>query len=86
MASKLQDIYTQLGFSPQAAKLLIREQGLDCPDRLRVLTEKNIDDICNVMRKSDGKSAGGMLNKGQKHVSVMAQQNLKLAIFLFHHR
>ena len=34
MASKLQDMYIQLGFSPRAAKLLIREQGLDSPERL----------------------------------------------------
>ena len=45
MALKLKDMYTQLGFSLKAAKLLIRKQGLDIPDRLRVLTDKNVDDI-----------------------------------------
>ena len=43
MASTLQDMYTQLGFSPKDAKLLIREQGLDSPDRLRALTDKNVE-------------------------------------------
>ena len=66
-------------------KLLIREQGLDSLDRLRVLSGKNVDDICNVMRKPGSKNANGMLNRGQQ-VSVIAQENLKLAAFLFHHR
>ena len=80
----LQDMYIQLGFTPKAAKLLIREQGLDSPERLQVLTDKNVDDICNVMRKPGGKNANGMPDRGQQ-VSIIAQKNLKLAVFLFHH-
>ena len=34
MASWLQDMYIKLEFSPEAAMLLIREQGLDSPERL----------------------------------------------------
>ena len=83
MVSWLQDMYIWLGFSPEAAKLLIREQGLDSPERLS--TDKNVDDICNVVRKPGGKNAHGMSNKRQ-HISVIAQENLKLATFLFHHR
>ena len=60
MASKLKDMYIRLGFSPKAAKLLVREQGLNNPDKLRVLTNKNVDDICNVMRKN----ANGTPNRG----------------------
>ena len=75
----------QLGFSSEAARLLIREQGLDSLERLRVLVDKNVDDICNVMRKPGGKNAHGTPNRGQQ-VSVIAQENLKLAVFLFHHR
>ena len=41
----LQDMYVRLGFSPKAAKLLVREQGLDSPERLHVLTNKNVNDI-----------------------------------------
>ena len=61
----LQDMYILLGFSPKAAKLLIRQQGLNSPDRLRVLTDKNVDDICNVMRMPGCKNANGMLDRGQ---------------------
>ena len=66
MALKLQNMYIQLGFSPEAAKLLIREQGLDNPDRLRVLTDKNVDDICNVARKPGGKNADGLPTEDSK--------------------
>ena len=72
-------------FSPKAAKLLVREQGLNSPERLQVFIDKNVDDICNVMRKPCGKNANGMPERGQQ-VSVIAQENLKLAAFLFHHR
>ena len=84
IASWLQDMYVQLGFILTAAKLLVREQGLDSPERLQVLTDKNVDDFCNVVRKPGGKIANGMPNRGEQ-VSVIAQENLKLAVFLFHH-
>ena len=85
IALLLQYIYIQLGFSPKAAKLLIREQGVESPDMLRVLADKNVDDICNVMSKPGGKNAHVMPYKGQQ-VSVIVQENLKLASFIFHHR
>ena len=81
----LQYIYIQLEFSPKAAKLLIKEQGIDSPERLRVLADKNVDDICNIMRKPGGMNAHEMLYKGQQ-VSVIVQENLKLASFIFHNR
>ena len=84
MALKLQNMYVWLGFSSKAAKLLIREQELDNPDMLRVLTNKNIDDICDVMREPGSKNAYGTSNRGQQ-VSVIAQDSLKRATFLFHH-
>ena len=84
MALWLQDMYLQLKFSPKAARLHIREQGLDSPESFRVLTEKNVNDICNVMRKPSDKNADRTPNIGQQ-VSVMVQENLKLVIFLLHH-
>ena len=85
MAFCLQDMYLQLRFSPEAAMLLVKEQGLDSPDGLRLLKDKIVDDICNVMRKRGGKNANRTPNRGQQ-VSFIAQENLKLAIFLFHHQ
>ena len=85
MASWLQDVYILLEFSLKAAKLLVREQGLDSHERLKVLTDKNVNDICNVMRKPGSKNADEMPNRGHQ-VSIIAQENLKLAAFLLHHR
>ena len=59
-------MYIWLGFSPKAAKLIVREQGLDSG----VLINKNVDDICNVMRKPCGKNADGMHDRGQQ-ISVI---------------
>ena len=63
-ASWLQDMYLWLEFSPEAARLFIREQGLVSPKRLRVFTNKNVDDICNVMRKPGVKNADGTPDTG----------------------
>ena len=84
-ASNFQNMYVWLGFSLKAARLLVREQGLDNPHRLRVFTNKNDDDICNVVRKPGGKNADGTQDRGQQ-VSMIAQENLKLTAFLFHHQ
>ena len=59
--------------------------NVDSPERLRVLTDKNVNDIYNVMGKPGGKNADGTPDRGQQ-VLVIAQENLKLAAFLFHHR
>ena len=66
-----------------------KEHGLDIPARPRVLTNKNFNDACNVMRKPDSRNANGMPYSGAiggQQVSVIAQETLKLAAFLFHHR
>ena len=84
MASWLQDMYLRLRFSPEASRLLVREQGIDSPERLRVLTDRNVNDICNVKRKPGSKNADGTPNRGQQ-VLFIAQENLKLAVFIFHH-
>ena len=53
-------------------------------DGQRDLTGKKIDDICNVVKKPGLKNTNGMSDRGQQ-ISVIAQENLKLAAFLFHH-
>ena len=56
-------MYLQLGFSLKVARLLVREQGIDSSERLKVLTDKNVDDICNVMRKQGSKSTDETLQR-----------------------
>ena len=68
---------------PQINQIAHHRARTDSPERLQVLTDKNVDVICNVMRKPGGKNADWMPDRGQ-HVSVTAQENLKLIVFLFH--
>ena len=65
MALLLQSMYIWLEHSPKAVKVLIREQELDSLERLRVLIDKNVDDIYNVVRKPDGKNADRMSDRWQ---------------------
>ena len=46
--------------------MLIREQGLDSPERLIVLMDKNVNNICNVVRKPGSKNANVMPDRGQQ--------------------
>ena len=85
MASWLQYMYLELGFSSEAARLLTIEHGLDSHYRPRVLADKNVDNIWNVVRKQGSKICNGMPNREQQ-VSVIAQKNIKLAAFLFHNQ
>ena len=60
-------MYFWLAISSDAARLLVREQGLDSPERLRVVTDKTVSDICHVTRKPDGKNANGKWAIGISH-------------------
>ena len=66
MTSWLHDMYLWLGFSPKAAKFLFREQGLDSHERLRLLTDKNVSDVCNVVKTQDGKNANEISKREQQ--------------------
>ena len=46
--------------------------------------DKNVDDICNIVRKPYGKNTNVMPDSGQQ-ISVVAQENLKPAVFLVYH-
>ena len=61
----LQGMNLWLTFSLEASRLLLRKQGLDCPKRLRVLTYKNVNDICNAMRMPGSKKADGTPDREQ---------------------
>ena len=58
VASWLQDMCLQLRFSSESARLLVEEQQIDSPD-------KNVNYICNVMRKPGGKNANGTPNSSR---------------------
>ena len=49
------------------------------------MARMSMTNVMTYMRKPGGKNANGTPNQGQQ-VSVIAQENLKLAVFLFNHR
>ena len=57
----------------------------DSRAKIVVLGDKNIDDICNLVRKPGGKNANGMPERGQQ-LSVIAWENQKLNASLFHQK
>ena len=65
MASWLQDMYLWLDLVPKQPDCFVREQGLDSHDRLRLM-DKNVDDICNVVRKPGSKNANIMPNRDNR--------------------
>ena len=64
MTCKLKAMHVRLGFIHDAARVLVHKQGLDSPDRLRVLSNVSVDDICSIIRKSDGKNANSSPDRG----------------------
>ena len=53
VATWWEEMNVWLRFSPKAAKILAQKEGLDSPDQLHVLTSKNINDTCNIIRKPE---------------------------------
>ena len=66
----------RLGFSTQAASDIIREQGIDTLEELRVLDDKEVECLCKVVRKP-----GGTSNAAGTAVSLRAEVNLKMAVY-----
>ena len=74
MALWLQDMYKQCEFIPKAAQLLIREQSLGSLGRLKIFTDNNVNNICNVRIKPGCKNAKETPKK-EHQLPVIAQEN-----------
>ena len=61
-------MYLRLRFRCEEAHLLIRKQALE-PFRLKVLTNKNVDHICKVLRKQGKKNANDNHTEGNRFQS-----------------
>ena len=64
--------------------LLLSSCSSSAPKRFRLFTDKNVDGIFNVMRKPGNKNANRSPDR-EKQVSVIAQENMKLTVFIIHH-
>ena len=65
------DTYLWPGFGSKAAKLHVSKQGIDSPERLRVLINKNVNYVSNVMRKPGSKNAMEHMTGGNRFQSYL---------------
>ena len=70
-------------FTTEAAVAIVDDQGYDDLDELCRLDDKGVDNLCNILRKSQTGDAGVIAGL---QISNLAQERLKLAIFALKHQ
>ena len=75
----------RIGFTNEAATEIVGDQGINSIDELRTLDDKMAENLCKVLRRPGGATAGGNADPGLK-VSARAEFNLKLAIYFIKHQ
>ena len=88
----LRQVFVRLGFSQDAARSIVEDQGIDSLDEINFLCDKQIKLLCYVVRRPGGTvanpnaEAGGTVNNPGVQVSVRAENNMKLAAYYIRHR
>jgi hypothetical protein len=85
--------YVRLGFTQEAALLVTDDQGIIELEEIRLMTDAEVVNLCKVLRRPGGTmmvpNAAGVNvqvpNPGNK-VSLLAENNLKMARFYLRHR
>ena len=70
-------------FTTEAAVAIVDDQGYEDLDELCRLDDKGVDNLCNILRKSQTGAAGVIAGL---QISNLAQERLKLAIFALKHQ
>jgi hypothetical protein len=70
---------TVCGFRAEATKAITKNQGYDDLDKFYLLNDKGVDTLCSIVRKLHVLASG---STSGHDLSNLAQENLKLAIFL----
>ena len=70
-------------FTTEAAVAIVDDQGYEDLDELCRLDDKGVDNLCNILRKSQTGDAGVIAGL---QISNLAQERLKLAIFALKHQ
>lgn len=81
----------RLGFSADAATAVCDQQDIDELDELKVLTDKEVENLCKVVRRPGGTIAdpanpGQLIPNPGHQVSMRAENNLKLACYYVRHQ
>lgn len=73
-----------LGFTQEAATDIRDVQQVNSLPEIGLLTDKDVENLCKIVRRPGGTNASGTVNPGNS-VSLRAETNLKLAVYWYHH-
>lgn len=84
---------TRIGFSEAAAQAIVEDQGIDSLDEIRLMTDIEIESLCNIVRRPGGTipaiggapGAAAIQNPGVS-VNQRAEGHLKLLSFYLRHQ
>lgn len=74
------DVYVRLQFTAAAAKAIVEDEKWDDLEELRHYKDKEVDDICKLLRRTKADGGGGTA------VGTQSVHNLKLMIYWLNHR
>ena len=77
-------LFGRMGFTNEVSNYLVTDQSLDSLDEIALLTNKDIDNLCSVVRRPGGTIGNNVPNPGL-NVSVRAQVNMKLLVYYTQH-
>lgn len=88
--AEMRTMMTRLGFSVAAAQAIVDDQGIDTLGKIKLLTDKEIENLCKVIRRPGGTIAGAagapqIPNPGVQ-VNQRAEGHLKLLAFYLRHQ
>ena len=67
-AASIQTMLECMGFTPEAARLVTGDQGIDSVDELRNLDDDKASNLCRVLRRPGGTNAAGAADPGTAEV------------------
>ena len=83
----MRQMFERLGFTTAAANAIIRDQGIDSLEEVRLLESSDIETLCKTIRRP-----GGTIRRGNQDVpnpgisvSALAESNLKIAAWYLMH-
>ena len=87
----MRQMFVRVGFSDPAATIMVDSHGLIDVDILRRFDDNEVTTLCTILKKPGGRipdpnNAGAFITDPGTPVSIMAEKNLKLAVYYIKHR
>ena len=82
-------LFMRMNFSNAAAGALTNEQSLNSLGELTILTDDDCANVCKILKRPGGttqNAAGEEITNPGHNVSLLAEKNLKLAVFYVKHK